>query len=34
MYGNIVYIYSYTWQNFYFQKGYDWMLIEWQTRKI
>lgn len=24
MYGNIVYIYSYTWQNFYFQKGYDW----------
>lgn len=24
MYGNIVYIYIYTWQNFYFQKGYDW----------
>lgn len=24
MYGNIVYIYSYTWQNFYLQKGYDW----------
>lgn len=24
MYGNIVYIYSYTWQNFYFQKGHDW----------
>lgn len=24
MYGNIVYIYNYTWQNFYFQKGYDW----------
>ena len=24
MYGNIVYSYSYTWQNFYFQKGYDW----------
>ena len=24
MYGNIIYIYIYTWQNFYFQKGYDW----------